>query len=79
MDDAAPPIDAIVSVLSQTMLNPAGMRIRMSLEAVIVTGFASVIVIWLIAVAGLPTKCVWFAADDIVAGVPPAAVVICEG
>src|SRR5216117_3512697 len=60
---ALPVIVAVVSAVFQVMLNVAGMRIRMSLVAVIVAVAASVTVTGLIAVAASPTTNTWFAAD----------------
>ena len=55
---------AVVSVLSQTMLKPAGIRIRMSSAAVISPPVESVTVTVLMAVAGSPTKKLWFEAEE---------------
>ena len=48
------------------MLKPLGMRMRMSLAAVIVGMLASVTVMVLIAVAESPTRMLWLASDEIV-------------
>ena len=53
--DAVPPITAVVSDASQVMLNPAGIRIRMSFAVVIeAEGVAAVTVMVLMAVTGSP-------------------------
>ena len=57
---------AVVSAVFQLMLTAAGIRIRMSLAAVMLGVAASVTVIALIAVAAWPTTKTWFAADAIV-------------
>ncbi len=73
---AVPRIVAVRSEVSQLMLKPAGIRIRMSLAAVIerVTG-SSVIVIVLIVVGGSPTRKLWSNSEEIV-GVPAAVISI---
>ena len=57
---------AVVTPVFQLMLTAAGIRIRMSLAAVMLGVAASVTVIALIAVAAWPTTKTWFAADAIV-------------
>ena len=66
MEEAPPPIVAVVSVSSQVILNVEGIRMRMSLAAVI-SGLAvlSVIVIVSMAVVLSPTVKLWFAAEEI--------------
>ena len=61
-----PVIEAVVSAVFQVMLNVAGIRMRMSLVAVMLGVAASVIVIALIAVGAWPTRKTWSAADAIV-------------
>jgi hypothetical protein len=55
------------------MFKAAGMRMRMSLVAVIVGVELSVTVSVLAVAAACPTVNVWFAAEESVEGVPPAA------
>ena len=58
------------------MLKPDGMRIRMSLAAVIVGADASArTVMVLMAMGGSPTRKLWSSSEDIV-GVPPARISI---
>ena len=73
LPDAVPPSVTVVTVGSHVMLNVAGIRIRMSLAAVIVTDDASVTVTTLAVVVACPTVKLWFAAEEMVA---PAAIVI---
>ena len=65
--EAVPPIVAVASDVSQTILKAAGIRIRI-LPAVFIEGLASssVIVIVDISVAESPTSNCWFAALDMV-------------
>ena len=65
--DAVPPSVTAVTVGSHVMLNVAGIRIRMSLAAVIVTDDASVTVTTLAVVVACPTVKLWFAAEETVA------------
>ena len=64
----------LVTDVSQTMFNAAGIRMRMSLVAVIVGVELSVTVSVLAVAAACPTEKVWFAAEEREAGVgaPPA-------
>jgi hypothetical protein len=58
------------------MLNPAGIRMRMSFAVVIAGVELSVTVSVLAVVEACPTVKVWFAAEDTVAGPAPAAAAI---
>jgi hypothetical protein len=63
----------VVTLVSHVMLNGAGIRIRMSLTAVIVTELVfSVTVRTLAVVAACPAVNVWFAAEETIATEPPA-------
>jgi len=65
LPDAAPPIVAMVSVVSQLMLKPAGMWMRRSFAAEMVgVAASSVIVMVLIRVSASPTAKPWLAAEE---------------
>ncbi len=68
LPEAVPDSVTVVTVVSQVMLKLAGMRMRMSLAAVIVATPASSVTVGLLAaVAGWPTEKVWLDAEDRVA------------
>ena len=71
--DALPASVTVVTVVSQIMLNVDGIRIRMSLVAVIVDVAASVTVTAAAGVDACPTVKYWFSAEEMLA---PAPIVI---
>jgi hypothetical protein len=65
----------VVTEVSQTMFNPAGMRMRRSLVAVIVGVELSVTVSVLAVAAACPTVKLWLAAEDSVAATTGATAI----
>jgi hypothetical protein len=68
---APPPSVTVVTDVSQIMFNPAGIRIRRLLVAVIVAVEESVTVSVLAVAAACPTVKLWFAAEESMAAVTP--------